>query len=182
MIDHICEILFVFFWSLGSYTQLYRTIKSKSGDGFSLNYQFLALFTTVYFAIYNTYLLLIEVTFFTVIDALYTYQSIIISSILLGFTMYYPRKNNKFSKSPFLIFFSTIGCIISFYIIGAEYYDLMIEELLLFIGISKVNVSILKYSYQILLNIDRKNLYGFSPWNFNSDFLGAFLSILQVIF
>lgn len=34
----ICEIVFVFMWSVGFYTQLYETYKTKTGESFSLNY------------------------------------------------------------------------------------------------------------------------------------------------
>lgn len=36
--DLICEIIFIIMWTIGFYTQLFETYRTKTGDSFSLNY------------------------------------------------------------------------------------------------------------------------------------------------
>lgn len=91
----ICEGVFIVMWSIGFYTQLFETHKTKTGDGFSLNYQFLFLVSTIYFTTNNIYLCFKTFDAITFIDALYGVHAVIIGSVLFFMTIYYPRKHNK---------------------------------------------------------------------------------------
>ena len=177
----IFEITYIFLWSIGFYTQIFTTIKKKNGNGFSLNYQFLFLISSTYFSIYSTYLAFKEPKFITIIDSIYAIQASLIGSILFVLTLLFPRSSNKLSWSSFIIIFSTFFMIFIYYFFFFRNGLCDFYEFFLFIGYSKVNITIVKYLYQIFLNFDRKNTFGFSVYYFLFYFFGAFFSLVPII-
>ena len=69
--------------------------------------------------------------------------------------------------------------ILFYYFIGLNFFFTDTNQFLLFIGFSKLNITVVKYIYQIYILYDRKNTYGMSIWSFISDFIGGILSLIQ---
>ena len=175
----ILEISYIIIWSSGYYTQVFITIKEKNGEGYSLNFQLMNLISAIYLLIYSLYLLTIELNFVTIMDTLYSIDAVILITIIIILTFYYPRKINKLSLSSFLVITVSVFFILFYYFVGMKYFKTNLNQFLLFIGFSKLNMTVIKYVYQIFLLYDRKNTYGLSYWNFLSDLIGGFLSLFQ---
>ena len=91
------------------------------------------------------------------------------------------RKKNKLSLSSVAVVVAVVVLSSFYYVFGVilEYSNL--DQFLLFIGITKVNISIFKYIYQICLNIERQSTVGFSVFNLLLDWLGCVVSVIQIL-
>ena len=172
------ETSYIFLWSFGFYSQIYTTIKKKTGDGYSLNFQIIGLTSTLYLLTYNIYLLNKKKNYITIMDTIYAINTIILMSVQILLCYYYPRKINKLSWSSFVIIFVSILFIFLFYI-SSSFFEIGAREFIIFIGFSKLNITVVKYIFQVFLNFDRKNCFGLSIFYFLSDFFGSFFSLLQ---
>ena len=172
------EISYIFLWSFGFYSQIFTTIKKKTGDGYSLNFQIIGLTSTFYLLAYNIYLLKIQKTFITIMDTLYAINTIILMSVQISLSLYYPRKVNKFTWSSFVIIFISVFFLL-FYYLSLSIFHTGFHDFIIFVGFSKLNITIVKYVFQIFLNYDRKNCYGLSIIYFIVDFFGSFFSLSQ---
>ena len=112
-------------------------------------------------------------------DVIYSINTIIIMTIQIILTLYYPRKINKLNLGPFLIIIFTLCFIAFYYFIGLSFFYTNFDQFLLFIGFSKLNITVVKYCFQIFLLFDQKSTYGMGAWNFLSDFIGAVLSLCE---
>jgi cystinosin len=96
----ILEIAYTIIWSVSFYFQVYTTYKSKRGDGYSLDFQFLNIIGFAYYSGYNIYDYLHNNTEAEgIMDMVFSIHALLISIVLVIQTYYYPRKVNKISWS-----------------------------------------------------------------------------------
>jgi uncharacterized protein with PQ loop repeat len=96
----ILEITYTIVWSVSFYCQVYTTWKSKRGDGYSLDFQFLNIIGFGYYSGYNIYDYLHNNTKAEgIMDMVFSIHAFLISVVLVFQTYYYPRKVNKISWS-----------------------------------------------------------------------------------
>ena len=111
------EITYTFLWSLSFYFQIFVMYKSKTGDAFSLNYQWLNLIGYGYYSGYNIYDYLHNSTKAEgVTDMVYAVHGFLISILMICQTYYYPRTFNKVSVSSVLVILIVFVSSIVYYI------------------------------------------------------------------
>ena len=180
-IEDIFEVINVIFWAASYYILIYDIIKTNTGDGFSIDYQLLAISSSIYYAVYSISIVFNgEQTFITITDAIFAFHGVIAGIMVLIVTFVYPRNINKLDISVLAILMIGLSMILLYYLIGIYGGYAPLNDLWLFIGISKVIITTVKYTYQVLLNYDRKSTYGFAIGNIYLDFFGSLASVIQL--
>lgn len=181
-INNIFGVIYFISWSVGFYYQIYLMIKIKSGDGFSIDNQILANIGMLYYAIYNTYYVFcVHTTFASVLDMVYTFQGVILGLIILFLTFYYPREKNKINISLSVMIAIFLFLNLFYYYIGVVQKNSSYDHFMLFLGIGESWSCVVKYLYQIYLNIDKQSTIGFAIEGIIGDLSGAVFSFLQIV-
>lgn len=179
--DDVFEIINVVCWALSYYTLIYGMAKSKTGDGFSLDYQLLAISSGIYYAVYSVSLVTHgDLSFINLTDAIFAIHGVVAGFAVLGLTLCLPRKLNNFDPSVMIILSIGVSMILMFYLTGVRTEIASFDDFWLFIGISKVILTTVKYTYQVLLSYDRKSTFGFAAGNVYLDLAGSLASVVQL--
>lgn len=179
ILQPIFGIIYFVAWSIGFYFQIALMIKTRSGDGFSVDNQLLALLGTIFFFCFNTHLMIINPDFYQIVNFIYMLQCLILSLVIFTLTFYFPRKINKFQLSLGLIIAIFILMKILFYIYGVRTNVCTMDDFWLFMGLANCWICAIKYMYQIVLNYDKKSTKGFAIEGILGDLVGSFAVLIN---
>ena len=113
------EIAYTVLWSMSFYFQIYTIYKTKTGDGYSLDYQWLNLPGYAYYSGYNIYDYLHNSTKAEgITDMIYAVHGFCITIFIICQTYCYPRQLNKFSLSSKLVILIILVSSVAFIILN----------------------------------------------------------------
>lgn len=170
---------YLIIWSVSFYFSGSTIISKKSSEGYSINFNILNCLGFSFLSV--KYL----VSFFKnedsimVNDILFAVHALVISLIIQGLILYYPRGKNVLHKSTVYIILIIFISIILYSII--YFFDSNIAGIFDFIGMQKILITIFKYIIQIRFNFIRKSTYGWSTVNTVLDISGGALNLIQYL-
>lgn len=174
-------ITYVFLWSIGFYFQAYLIYKLRYAGGYSIDFQILNILGYA-FLIANNLNFVIENngSYDSIIDLVFPVHAFLITSFILCLSFRYPRGINQGNLSVYLIIFVMLLMIAIYHPVSCKFGTCNFHDIWIFMGLTKVLVSITKNTYQVFLNKDQQSTYGFSMAAIALDFGDAFLSLVQI--
>ncbi|TIB99517.1 WD40 repeat-like protein [Wallemia mellicola] len=184
-------------WCLSFYPQLIVNYKRKRVDGVSIDFLYLNVLGFLCLTIYNLAFLYSDTvkeeykarhngndSTVQFNDALFAMHAFTLSVVGVIQSLVYPRSKSQQSVS--ITSGTTIWVVVDgFFVLSLFVYlgwwSLELIDLLYFLSGVKLYVTVCKYVPQMLHNYRRKSTVGFSIFNILFDFVGGFLSLLQLI-
>ncbi|CAD8063830.1 unnamed protein product [Paramecium sonneborni] len=182
-------------WSISFYGQLYENFKVKNVKGIAFEFLGLNLTGFLFLSAYSS------AGYFkggdngwpfsgdiTKQDLFFAYHAVAITILTIIQTGYYFRKGDNPGVSVWciivliILWSQTILYVLLTWIFG---WNVIFEQeklnVLYWMGYEKLFISFIKYVPQVYLNYKRKSTVGWSIFNILLDFMGGFLSFLQML-
>ncbi|TIB74858.1 hypothetical protein E3Q23_02562 [Wallemia mellicola] len=184
-------------WCLSFYPQLIVNYKRKRVDGVSIDFLYLNVLGFLCLTIYNLAFLYSDTvkeeykarhngndSTVQFNDALFAMHAFTLSVVGVIQSLVYPRSKSQQSVS--ITSGTTIWVVVDgFFVLSLFVYlgwwSLELIDLLYFLSGVKLYVTNISHTSQMLHNYRRKSTVGFSIFNILFDFVGGFLSLLQLI-
>ncbi|KAL0228317.1 hypothetical protein RCL1_004460 [Eukaryota sp. TZLM3-RCL] len=177
LLSDVLGVAYFFAWSLSFYPQFRLNHRRKSVVGLSFTFTIWNLIGFTYYSVYTiiNYFKLVENPV-TVAwsDVLFAVHAAIITSLTCIQILIYDRGNQKVSFV--CIAFSTAFLLAPLLVLFVPSLSLSVV-----LGTVKLSISLIKYTPQIFMNLQRKSCSGFNINNMILDTVGAVLSFIQMV-
>ena len=179
-IEYSFALLYLFFWSVGFYIQLYILLRTKNSNGYSLDSQVLSIISMFGYSVYNVYFVIYEKRdFVSVCDLVTSTQIFVLSVLIFILTLRYPRTVNQFHPSVYLVIPILLLLSLLFYLTASKTEQVGQKSFILFFGVSNSILDSLQNIYQIALNHERKSCEGFAIEIITGEALASILMLVE---
>jgi len=178
-------------WSFSFYGQIYENFKTKSVAGLNFDYLLYNITGFVAYTIYTINGFFYEnlgTGHVPLTDVLFSCHALVLTIFTISQAIAYYDKNDNNQRitllSKLLTIFIWLGCLITI-IFELYFHHSMFKVFgvkfnhIIYLGITKVFINVIKYIPQVIFNFKRKCTVGWSIFNIYCDLIGGILSLAQ---